>query len=86
MTRFGANVRRERVERSITQEKLAEMADLNIRTLQRIEAGEFGQPLGCAVVLRADVIRTFYSGFGEAFPTAHLLLHIGAASMLKAIE
>ena len=41
MTRFGANVRRERVERSITQEKLAEMADLNIRTLQRIEAGEF---------------------------------------------
>ena len=51
-----------------------------------IEAGEFGQPLGCAVVLRADVIRTFYSGFGEAFPTAHLLLHIGAASMLKALE
>ena len=52
----------------------------------RIEAGEFGTALGCAVVLRADVIRTFYAGRGEAFPTAHLLLHIGAASMLKAIE
>ncbi len=38
--RFGANVRRERVALSITQEKLSEMADLNIRTLQRIEAGE----------------------------------------------
>ena len=26
--------------RAITQEKLAELADLNIRTLQKIEAGE----------------------------------------------
>lgn len=40
MVRFGANVRRERVARSVTQEKMAELADLNIRTLQRIEAGE----------------------------------------------
>jgi transcriptional regulator with XRE-family HTH domain len=37
---FGANVRRERVTRGITQERLAEMADLNIRTLQKIEAGQ----------------------------------------------
>ena len=40
LSRFGANVRRERTARSITQEKLAERADLNIRTLQKIEAGE----------------------------------------------
>jgi transcriptional regulator with XRE-family HTH domain len=40
LCRFGANVRRERTARSITQEKLAEKADLNIRTLQKIEAGE----------------------------------------------
>lgn len=40
LTRFGANLRRERVAQSITQEKLAELADLNIRTLQKIEAGE----------------------------------------------
>ncbi|MDQ6633023.1 MAG: helix-turn-helix domain-containing protein [Verrucomicrobiota bacterium] len=39
MKRFGANVRRERVAKSLTQEKLAEKADLNIRTLQSIEAG-----------------------------------------------
>jgi DNA-binding XRE family transcriptional regulator len=37
---FGANVRRERVAADLTQERLAEKADLNIRTLQSIEAGE----------------------------------------------
>jgi len=40
MARFGANLRRERVARKVTLEKLSEMADLNIRTVQRIEAGE----------------------------------------------
>jgi transcriptional regulator with XRE-family HTH domain len=37
---LGANVRRERMARGITQEKLAELADLNIRTIQKIESGE----------------------------------------------
>jgi transcriptional regulator with XRE-family HTH domain len=37
---FGGNVRRLRNEAGITQEKLAEMADLNIRTVQKIEAGQ----------------------------------------------
>lgn len=37
---FGANVRRERMAAGITQEKLAEVADLNIRTLQKVEAGQ----------------------------------------------
>ncbi len=37
--RIGANFRRERVARCITQEKLAEAADLNPRTVQKIEAG-----------------------------------------------
>jgi len=36
---LGANIRRERTERSVTQEKLAELADLNIRTVQKIESG-----------------------------------------------
>jgi transcriptional regulator with XRE-family HTH domain len=40
LSRFGANIRRERIARNITQERLAEQADLNIRTLQKIEAGE----------------------------------------------
>jgi len=30
---------RERMARKITQEKLAELVDLNIRTIQKIEAG-----------------------------------------------
>ena len=40
LKRFGANIRRERMAAEITQERLAEKADLNIRTLQSIEAGE----------------------------------------------
>jgi transcriptional regulator with XRE-family HTH domain len=37
---FGGNVRRLRNEQGITQEKLAELVDLNIRTVQKIEAGQ----------------------------------------------
>ncbi len=40
LKRFGANLRRERVSVGLTQEKLAELADLNIRTVQKIEAGD----------------------------------------------
>ena len=40
LKQFGANVRRERTAISMTQEKLAELADLNIRTVQKIEAGD----------------------------------------------
>ena len=39
LKRFGANVRRERVDLRLTQEKLGERADLNPRTIQKIEAG-----------------------------------------------
>ena len=39
LKKFGANVRRERIARGITQEKLAELVDLNIRSVQKIEAG-----------------------------------------------
>lgn len=37
---FGGNVRRLRTAQGTTQEKLAELADLNIRTIQKIEAGQ----------------------------------------------
>jgi transcriptional regulator with XRE-family HTH domain len=40
LRQFGANFRRERTAWGVTQECLAELADLNVRTLQRIEAGE----------------------------------------------
>jgi transcriptional regulator with XRE-family HTH domain len=36
---FGANVRRERVRRGLTQEQLAERAEIATRNLQEIEAG-----------------------------------------------
>jgi len=58
LARFGGNVRRERQARKITQEQLAEKADLNIRTIQKIEAGKINvlittastiqRALGCA--------------------------------------
>jgi transcriptional regulator with XRE-family HTH domain len=38
--RFGANLRRERIANGLTQERLAELADLNTRTVQKIEAGD----------------------------------------------
>ena len=37
---LGANIRRERLAVEITQEKLAEKADLNLRTVQKIEKGD----------------------------------------------
>ena len=40
LKRFGANVRRQRERRRLTQEKLAEKVDLNPRTVQKIEAGD----------------------------------------------
>ena len=40
LEQFGANLRRERDKQNITQEALAAAADLNIRTVQKIEAGQ----------------------------------------------
>jgi transcriptional regulator with XRE-family HTH domain len=37
---FGASVRRERVRRRLTQDELAERAEIATRNLQKIEAGE----------------------------------------------
>jgi transcriptional regulator with XRE-family HTH domain len=39
LKQFGANVRRERSAKGLTQERFAELVDLNIRTVQKIEAG-----------------------------------------------
>ena len=39
-SRLGSNLRRERTVRGLTQEQLAERAELNPRTLQKIEAGD----------------------------------------------
>ena len=37
---FGANLRRARVTRKVTQEVLSEKADLSTRNVQKIEAGQ----------------------------------------------
>lgn len=50
-----------------------------------IEAGEYGDPLGCAIVLDADKLEVFYTGSGEASPNAYLLLGAGMAKMLNAV-
>ncbi len=41
--------------RQMTQEKLAELADLNIRTLQKIEAGQTNILITTAMRLRAGL-------------------------------
>ncbi len=40
LKQLGDNIRRERLANGISQQQLAEIADLNIRNVQRIEAGE----------------------------------------------
>lgn len=49
---FGVNLRRERMRKKITQEKLAELVDLNIRTVQKIEAGHVNILLTTVLRLR----------------------------------
>lgn len=49
---FGMNLRRERMAKKITQEKLAELVDLNIRTIQKIEAGDVNILLTTVLRLR----------------------------------
>jgi transcriptional regulator with XRE-family HTH domain len=49
---LGANIRRERVALGLTQEKLAELVDLNIRTVQKIEAGDINVLVTTAIRLK----------------------------------
>jgi transcriptional regulator with XRE-family HTH domain len=52
LKKFGANIRRERTARNMTQEKLAELVDLNIRTVQKIEAGDLNVLITTAIRLQ----------------------------------
>lgn len=52
---FGRNLRKARVSRCITQQGLAERADLNLRTVQRIEAGETNILITTAMRLRKAI-------------------------------
>jgi len=52
---FGGNLRRERHVKGITQEKLAELSDLSLRNIQRIEAGEINILMTTVVRLRKSL-------------------------------
>ena len=49
LKQLGGNIRRDRMAKSMSQQQLAEFADLNIRNVQRIEAGEIDLLLTTAV-------------------------------------
>lgn len=51
-----------------------------------IEAGKHGDTKGVALVLdNHPRMSVLYWGTGEAGPNAHLLLHIGAAKMVRGV-
>lgn len=50
---LGDCIRRERMARGMTQERLSELADLNPRTVQKIEAGEITILVTTLIRLRA---------------------------------
>ena len=52
LKRLGDNVRRNRMEKGITQQQLAEIVDLTIRNVQRIEAGKIDVRLRIMVRIR----------------------------------
>ena len=65
---FGGNLRRARVARAITQEELSEKAELNIRTLQYIEAGQTNVLVTTAMRLQEALGCPWH----ELLPTADL--------------
>ena len=49
---LGGNIRRVRTSLDMTQEKLAELADINVRNVRRIEAGEINLLITTVVRIR----------------------------------
>jgi hypothetical protein len=50
-----------------------------------MEAGAYGEMLGCVVVWDADDIGISYCGGGEAGPRAMLLLQVGLGKMVASV-
>jgi transcriptional regulator with XRE-family HTH domain len=55
MRQFGAEVKRLRLEKEFTQEELASRSDVDVRTIQRIEAGGMG-PKGIPLNLVFSIV------------------------------
>jgi len=51
LTSIAANIRRIRAQRGLTQERLAELADLEPRTIQHIETGKANPTIGIVVAI-----------------------------------
>lgn len=65
LRRIGANVRRERIRAALTQEKLAERANLNIRTVQKIEAGQMDFLVTTAMRIQRAIACSWKDFFSE---------------------
>ena len=50
--KLGENIRRERVAAKLTQEKLSELAGMDITNLQRIESGRYNPRATTLILLR----------------------------------
>ena len=61
---FGGNVRRIRTSSGMTQERLAELADINARNVRRIEAGE----LNLLITTVARIRRALGCSWDELVP------------------
>ena len=67
--RVGENVRRLRTLRRLSQERLAELADKNIKHVGQIERGQVNMGINVladlAVALKVDVAALFVNGVGS---------------------
>ena len=52
LRKLGDNIRRLRTSMEMSQERLAELADINARTLRRIEAGEINASITAIARIR----------------------------------
>jgi transcriptional regulator with XRE-family HTH domain len=62
LSHIGANVRARRQKLGLTQERLAELADLDLRFVQRVERGQTNLSVAVIVAL-ADVLELTPAGF-----------------------
>ena len=64
---FGRNINRLRSERNLTQEKLAELADVSRRYLQEVEKGEKNPTVKIAAKLRL-ALKVSWEELFKGFP------------------
>ena len=70
LKQLGDNIRRERIAKDLSQQQLAELAELNIRNVQRIEAGEID-------VLLRTTVRIIIKGLGSGLYGARFRFSCG---------